>query len=295
MTTAIAFSNASLVRMSRAVMPWRSSSTTASPERCAKSSRRRSTRGRRGGAGQRHAERLGDATPSCWRCTCRRRRPRPGRSRTRCASTSSRLIRPAGARADGLERVDDRDVLLGAVAERDPARHDRAGVEEDGGEVEPRRGHQHAGQRLVAAGQQHRAVEALGHHDGLDRVGDDLARDEREVHALVAHRDAVGDRDRAELQRVAAGRVHALLGAPARAGRGDRLHGVISFHEDAMPICGLSQSSSPMPTARSMPRAAARSMPSVTSTLRGLMFGASLMPPSLFAGEPPMQRRAVRA
>ena len=50
-------------------------------------------------------------------------------------------------------------------------------------------------------------------HDGLDRVGDDLARDEREVHALVAHRDAVGDRDRAELQRVAAAGVHALLGA----------------------------------------------------------------------------------
>ena len=50
----------------------------------------------------------------------------------------------------------------------------------------------------------------------------------------------------------------------------DRLQGVISFHDDATPICGLRQSSSPMPTARSMPRAAARSRPSVTMPLCGL-------------------------
>ncbi len=114
-------------------------------------------------------------------------------------------------RADRLEGVDDRDVLLGAVRELHPAGGDRSGVEEDGGEVESRRGHQHAGDRLVAAGEQHRAVEALGLHDGLDAVGDDLTRDEREVHSLVAHRDAVGDGDSAELQRVAPAGVHALL------------------------------------------------------------------------------------
>ena len=51
----------------------------------------------------------------------------------------------------------------------------------------------------------------------------------------------------------------------------ERLHGVISFHEDATPIWGLTQSSSPIPTARSMPRAAVFSRPSVTSRLRGLM------------------------
>ncbi len=54
----------------------------------------------------------------------------------------------------------------------------------------------------------------------------------------------------------------------------DRLHGVISFHDDATPICDLAKSSSPMPTARSMPRAAAFSSPSVTSRERGLMSGA---------------------
>ena len=48
---------------------------------------------------------------------------------------------------------------------------------------------------------------------------------------------------------------------------------MISFHDEATPICGFSQSSSPMPTARSIPRAAAFSRPSVTSRLRGLMSG----------------------
>jgi hypothetical protein len=49
------------------------------------------------------------------------------------------------------------------------------------------------------------------------------------------------------------------------------LHGVISFHEDATPTCGLAKSSSSMPTARNIPREAAFSKPSVTSRLRGLM------------------------
>ena len=44
-----------------------------------------------------------------------------------------------------------------------------------------------------------------------------------------------------------------------------RLQGVTSFQEEATPTWGLAQSSSPMPTARSMARAGARSGPSVTS------------------------------
>ena len=38
----------------------------------------------------------------------------------------------------------------------------------------------------------------------------------------------------------------------------DRLQGVTSFHDEAMAICGLSQSSSVIPTARSMARLGAR-------------------------------------
>ena len=56
---------------------------------------------------------------------------------------------------------------------------------------------------------------------------------------------------------------------------------MISFHDDATPICGFSQSSSPIPTARSMPRAAAFSRPSVTSRLRGLMSGVPVVDESL--------------
>ena len=52
--------------------------------------------------------------------------------------------------------------------------------------------------------------------------------------------------------------------------RSVRLHGVISFHELATPIWGLSQSSSVIPTARSMARAGARRGKSVTSCDRGL-------------------------
>ena len=56
----------------------------------------------------------------------------------------------------------------------------------------------------------------------------------------------------------------------ARRSRG-RLQGVTSFHDEATPIWGLSQSSSVMPMARSMARAGARVGPSVTSWLRGLI------------------------
>ena len=58
----------------------------------------------------------------------------------------------------------------------------------------------------------------------------------------------------------------------------DRLQGVISFQLDATPIWGLGKSSSDMPTARSIPRAAARSRPSVTSELRGFMFVMAVQP-----------------
>ena len=51
----------------------------------------------------------------------------------------------------------------------------------------------------------------------------------------------------------------------------DKLHGVISFQLDATPICGFTQSSSLIPTARSMPRDPVASRPSVTTRDRGLM------------------------
>src|SRR5919106_718171 len=49
------------------------------------------------------------------------------------------------------------------------------------------------------------------------------------------------------------------------------LQGVTSFHDEHTPTWALPQSSSVMPMARNMARAGARSYPSVTSRLRGLM------------------------
>jgi hypothetical protein len=72
------------------------------------------------------------------------------------------------------------------------------------------------------------------------------SRDTNEVHALVAHRDPVGHRDRAELQRVSArGDTPSLTALANRSS--DRLHGVISFRDEPTPICGLAKSSSPIP------------------------------------------------
>src|SRR5580704_4388514 len=61
------------------------------------------------------------------------------------------------------------------------------------------------------------------------------------------------------------------------------LQGVTSFQLLATPICGLSQSASVIPTARSMARAGARVGPSVTSKLRGL--SPSRSPSSLVMAE----------
>ena len=204
-TTAIAFSNASRVMICRAVIPLAIIPMTASPDARAMPSRRRSTAG---GLAE-----PGSAMPSASAALAMvlavympPQAPSPGQIARSIASTSVPGDQPAGAGADGLERVGDRHLPVPHVAG-----HDRPGVEEDGGQVEPRGGHQHPGQALVAAGQQHRAVEALGLHHGLHRVGDDLPADQRVVHPDVAHGDPVGDRDGAELHREAAGPVHALL------------------------------------------------------------------------------------
>ena len=168
-------------------------------------------RGRGGRAGQAHAERLGDGGHRVGGVHAAAGALAGGEGALDALRVVLRLILPAfTAPTASKESMIVMSFSVPSLSLTQPGR-DRAGVEEDAGEVEPRGGHEHAGQRLVAAGEQHGAVEALGHHDGLDAVGDDLAADEGEVHALVAHRDAVGDGDRAELQRVAAAGVHALL------------------------------------------------------------------------------------
>src|SRR5690606_34706971 len=96
-------------------------------------------------------------------------------------------------RPDGLEHAGDREVVAGEAPGLD-----RAAVDVHGGYVEPGEGDHPARHVLVAAADDEHAVHALAATDGLDRVGDDLARDEAALHALGAHRDAVGDGDRLE-------------------------------------------------------------------------------------------------
>ena len=67
------------------------------------------------------------------------------------------------------------------------------------------------GTTLSQLGIEHQAVESVRLDHDLDRIGDDLARHQRVVHALVVHGDAVADADDVELQRHAAGLPHAEL------------------------------------------------------------------------------------
>ena len=101
-----------------------------------------------------------------------------------------------GVEADGLEQILDDDVAA-LVA----ARQDRAAIDEDRRHVEADHRHHHARQRFVAAGHGDERVIAMAAHGELDRVGDDVAAGQRRLHAGVAHRHAVGDRDGGEFAR----------------------------------------------------------------------------------------------
>ena len=94
MTTAMAFSKAGLVMIWRAVMPWRSRLTTASPERWAKPSRRRSTAG---GAAEPGSDMpMASATDAIVLAVYMPpQAPSPGQIARSILSTCSRLILPA--------------------------------------------------------------------------------------------------------------------------------------------------------------------------------------------------------
>ena len=116
-----------------------------------------------------------------------------------------------GVRADGFEDVVDGDVFVGAVGLAEIAGRDGAAVEHEAGDVEAREGHDGGGHVLVAAGDADEAVEGVAARDELDGVGDDLAGDQRGLHAFGAHGDAVGDGDGVELHGRAAGLANAFL------------------------------------------------------------------------------------
>ena len=176
--------------------------------------------------------------------------PSPGQVAFSISVSSSRVILPASAGADALEGVDDGEVAVAQLAGQRRAR-----VEEHRGQVEPGGGHQHAGQRLVAAGQQHHAVEPLGADITVSTESAMTSRLTSEARMpswpieMPSETEIVPNSS----GKPPAARTPSLARLASRSS--DRLHGVISFQDEATPICGLAQSSSPMPTARSMPRA----------------------------------------
>ena len=118
--------------------------------------------------GQAHAQRLGHR-----RHGVGSEHPGAGADRRAGVALDEReLFVAEAARGVGADSLEDADDVEGLVPEA-PGQ-DGAAVEEDAGQVETGGGHQHAGQRLVAAGEGHHAVKALGVHHHLDGVGDDL-------------------------------------------------------------------------------------------------------------------------
>ncbi len=139
---------------------------------------------------------------------------------------------PRRMHADALEDVDD-----GHVAAVELAGQDRAAVHEHRRHVQAQHGHHRAGQALVAAGDADERVVAVAADGELDAIGDHLARDERRLHALVAHGDAVGHRDGAELARRAAGSETPFL-ADCAWRCSAMLQGAASFQHETTPTNG---------------------------------------------------------
>ena len=143
-----------------------------------------------------------------------------------------------GVRADRLEHVLDRDVVP-----LPPARGDRTAVEDQTGDVEPRKRHDATRNGLVTTDQHHDPVEQVAPRHELDRIGDDLAADKRGAHPLAAHGDAIGDRHGVELHRGAARRADALLDAftqpPQVEVTGPNLGPGVGHADDRPPECRI--------------------------------------------------------
>ena len=121
-------------------------------------------------------------------------------ARARAAGRARRALDHRHVRvADGTVGGGDHGVhevdRAGDAAQVDLARLHRPAGDEHGGDVDPEGGHQHPGRDLVAVGDAHHRVGAVRVDHVLDAVGDQLARRQGVQHPVVAHGDAVVDRD----------------------------------------------------------------------------------------------------
>ena len=82
--------------------------------------------------------------------------------------------------------------------------HNRPAVQHESGNVQTRERHAACRNRLVAADQTHERVEIIRARHQFNRIGDEVAADERRFHALSAHRNPVMRGDGIKFKRRAA-------------------------------------------------------------------------------------------
>lgn len=198
--------------------------------------------GNRAVAGQRHAEHLGEAVHGVGR-----EHARAGAAgRTGLVLKLEEGLRIDLARAKAAHALGD--VGVGEFAAAGAAREHRAARDHDARDVEAGGGHEQAGHVLVAGGHQHEAVERMRRGHRLDAVGDELARNERILHALVAHRQTVADGDGREDDGTPPPKATPCFTASVILSR-KTCPGTMSFCEETTPMSGRSISASQRPRA----------------------------------------------
>ena len=133
-----------------------------------------------------------------------------GREHARAAATGR-----AGAALDLGDRLvvdaviggDDHgiDQIEAVIQQLGLAGFHRTAGDEDDRDVEAHGGHQHPRGDLVTVGDAHQRIRTVGIHHVFDAVGDQVTRRQRIQHAVVAHGDAIIDRDGVEFLGDAAG------------------------------------------------------------------------------------------
>ncbi len=89
-----------------------------------------------------------------------------------------------------------------------------AAVDEHAWAIDARDRHEAARHILVASSDGNEPVKTFAAHHGLNRIGDHFSRNERVFHSLGAHRDAVGNGDRAKDECLSPCPVHAGFRLP---------------------------------------------------------------------------------
>ncbi len=88
---------------------------------------------------------------------------------------------------------------------------DGAAINHDGWAIEPAHGDHAAGHVLIAAGDGNVGVIPLRRHQSFNRIGNEIARLQREAHAIGSHGNSVADTDGVEAHADHAGSLDAFL------------------------------------------------------------------------------------